>query len=257
MTHTRADCSIYLSPHLDDAALSCGGRIWQQVEAGEPVRVLTVFAGIPRPDRPQSTFAEELHKRWAASWDAIVTRRREDREALTLLGAEAIHWDYHDCIYRQEPDGSYAYADEDALWGPMGSSDAALVEELRDRIAGLPAGWGKVLHVPLAAGGHVDHRIVRGAAEESGRPLLYYEDFPYAQDEETVERARVGQIWEAETVPLSEQAVAMKVAAIAAYGSQISSFWDGRDDLSKSVRSYAERLGGGRPAERYWRVSEP
>ena len=257
MTHTSVDQIIYLSPHLDDAVLSCGGRIWQQAAAGAPVRVLTVFAGVPRPDQAQSAFAKELHQRWSAPWDAVATRLREDHEALMLLGSESIRWDYKDCIYRQELDGSYAYPDEDALWGPMAPSDAAMVRELRDRMAGLPASWGKVLCVPLGAGRHIDHRIVRGAAEGSGQHLLYYEDFPYARDAATVIQATTAGMWKSEIVPLTEQALEMKVAAIASYRSQISSFWDGLEDLSNSVRSYAERLGGGRPAERYWRISEP
>ena len=36
---------VYLSPHLDDIALSCAGRIAAQVAAGELVLVVTVFSG--------------------------------------------------------------------------------------------------------------------------------------------------------------------------------------------------------------------
>ncbi len=36
---------IYLSPHLDDVALSCGGRIVKQRSKGENVLVVTVFTG--------------------------------------------------------------------------------------------------------------------------------------------------------------------------------------------------------------------
>ncbi len=36
---------IYLSPHYDDAALSCGGSIHKQATQQEPVAVITVFAG--------------------------------------------------------------------------------------------------------------------------------------------------------------------------------------------------------------------
>ena len=35
---------VYLSPHLDDAVLSCGGAIHRAGAAGEAVLVITVFA---------------------------------------------------------------------------------------------------------------------------------------------------------------------------------------------------------------------
>ena len=34
--------TVVVSPHLDDAVLSCGGRL-----ADEPAHVITMFAGIP------------------------------------------------------------------------------------------------------------------------------------------------------------------------------------------------------------------
>ncbi|WP_366972639.1 PIG-L family deacetylase, partial [Thermoflexus sp.] len=37
-----------LSPHPDDAVLSCGGTLYRTARAGIPVRVITVFAGDPR-----------------------------------------------------------------------------------------------------------------------------------------------------------------------------------------------------------------
>ena len=49
---------IYLSPHLDDAALSCKGSIKQQTQAGERVEVWTVCAGEP-PDGPLSMFSRK------------------------------------------------------------------------------------------------------------------------------------------------------------------------------------------------------
>ncbi len=257
MVGAAGDLNIYLSAHLDDAVLSCGGRIWQQIQEGESVMVVTIFAGIPDVSQPPSPFVNELHQRWGAISDAVAKRKSEDREALVLLGAEAIHWEYSDCIYRREPDGSHAYPDEDALWGPMAPSDLALLLDLRDRIAGLPAEELTALYIPMAVGRHVDHRIIRKAAEQSGRALSYYEDFPYARDAKALEEAKTGDVWKAEIVPLSQRALESRIAASACYRSQISTFWEGRDDLSKSVRAYAQRVGGGHPAERYWQVSQP
>ena len=244
---------IYLSPHLDDAVLSCGGRIWQQTRAGESVAVVTVFGGVPPTDRSLSAYARELHARWRQPAEAVGERRREDREALALLGAEAVHWRYRDCIYRTTPGGEYAYTSEAALWGSIHPSEIDLIQELLDRIGALSPMGESALYAPLAVGGHVDHRIVRKAAERWGQALTCYEDFPYAAEPGMTEAALSGERWTAELVCLSSEALEAKIAAIARYGSQISTFWGGRAEMAASVRAFAESTGTVAPAERYWR----
>ncbi len=241
---------IYLSPHLDDAVFSCGGRMALQVRAGMRVWVVTVCAG--SPGDPLSDFARALHEYWGlAETDAPAARREEDRAALALLGAVPVHWDFLDCVYRRAPDGRVLYPDYDALWGPIAEEDGALREELTRRIRGLPS--SAVLCVPLGAGEHVDHRLVRQAAEAIGRPLVYYEDYPYAGKPGRVEQALGTGEWESEEVGLDEAALEAKIAAARCYRSQISSFWADEADLAAHFRAYAAEVGGGNPAERYWR----
>lgn len=241
---------IYLSPHLDDAVFSCGGRIALQVRKGLSVWVVTVFTGSPRTSL--SDYAQLLHRYWGlGEMDAPARRREEDREALGLLGAKVIHWEFLDCIYRQAPDGRFLYPNHNALRGPLDEEDRSLMERLSGRIAALPV--LATLCVPLAAGGHVDHRLVRQAAEATGRPLLYYEDYPYADEEEAIAAALREGKWESETVLLDEAFLEAKIAAALCYRSQITSFWKDEADLAAHFRAYARRVGGDHPAERYWR----
>ncbi len=257
---------IYLSPHLDDAVLSCGGTIWQQVQAGDRVLVLTVFAGSPPPGAELSPFVRELHSRWAGLDDvadidsdrprstlatSTPSRRDEDLTALARLGADACHWPYADCIYRQAADGRFLYPDEKALWGEMHSADGGLIGELVGRLTRLPLARDSTLYAPLGVGHHVDHQVVRRAAEGSGRTLTYYEDFPYAEDTEGVRAALGDRRARADIVSLSEEALRAKTAAIACYRSQISTFWDNGADMAASIRAFAQRHGGG-AVERYW-----
>jgi LmbE family N-acetylglucosaminyl deacetylase len=244
---------VYLSPHLDDAVLSCGGAIWQQVQVGERVLVVTVFAGSPTPNTLLSPFAQELHARWGRVADAAAMRQEEDLAALVLLGAKAVHWPYTDCIYRQTPAGDFPYASEEALWGEVDPAEAGLVARLAARLAALPRRQGGIVYGPLGVGNHVDHQIVRQAAEASGHPLIYYEDFPYAQDQRAVQLALARVRAQARLVLLCEEALASKIAAIACYRSQLSTFWPDEAEMAMSVRAFAERTGGGVPAERYWK----
>jgi LmbE family N-acetylglucosaminyl deacetylase len=252
MIEGREYAHIYLSPHLDDAVLSCGGRIRAQTASGEPVAVVTVFAGAPDPGASLSPYAKALHARWSQPLHAVQERQREDREALALLGAHAVHWRYRDCIYRRSPDGTYAYTSEGALWGPIHPSEAGLIQALTERIKGLPLMRAGVLYVPLAVGRHVDHRIVRRAAERCEGRLACYEDFPYAAEPDKLQAALAGRRWTAETVLLSEGELEAKIAAIALYRSQLSTFWSDRAGMAASVRAFARRAGSGASAERYW-----
>lgn len=241
---------IYLSPHLDDAVFSCGGRIALQVRAGMTVWVVTACTG--SPEGPLSDFAQALHEYWGlAETDAPAARREEDRAALAHLGAVAVHWDFRDCIYRRAPDGRALYTSYEALWGPIAEEDGGMLEELTRRIAELSS--SATLCVPLGAGQHVDHRLVRQAAERTGRPLVYYEDYPYAGRAGKVEEALGEGDWEPEVVGLDEAALEAKIAAALCYRSQISSFWADGAELAAHFRAYAAEVGGGSPAERYWR----
>jgi LmbE family N-acetylglucosaminyl deacetylase len=249
---------IYLSPHLDDAALSCGGRIYQERQAGLPVLVLNLFAGDPPPDALESPFAAALHARWELDSDPVRARRAEDERALALLDAAGLYWELLDCIYRRHPaTGQFLYHAEEHLNGPLHPAEGDLVQAVAQRLAGLPLAPGGLVFAPLAAGGHVDHRLTRQAADAWRAPrgtLLYYEDYPYAERPGAVAAALKGDDWQDKVVPLEEAEMAAKIAAIACYSSQISTFFSGLDEMAQRLRAYAASVGRKKGwAERYWR----
>jgi LmbE family N-acetylglucosaminyl deacetylase len=251
---TKTCAHVYLSPHLDDAVLSCGGCIWQQVQAGGRVLIVTVCAGTPAPDEPLSPFAQELHARWGFA-DPVAARREEDVAALTLLRAEGVYWPYVDCIYRRTAAGCFLCDSEEALFGEVHPADDALTAELTDRFQVLAQEQGITIYAPLAVGHHVDHQVVRRAVEGL-EGVVYYEDYPYAARPGTIETALGAGQWQAELVALSQEALQAKIAAIACYGSQFSSLdWADAAEMAAAVQAFARQLGGDGPAERYWRLT--
>jgi LmbE family N-acetylglucosaminyl deacetylase len=241
--------TIVLAPHLDDAALSCGAHIATLTGAGHAVLVLTVMAGDP-PAGPLSPLAAAHHERWQVDGSSVAARRDEDRRACALLGADYRHESVPDCIYRRDPrDGTPLYATVTDFFGRPHPAEAALTAELAEQLRALPA--HERLSAPLGVGGHVDHQIVRRAAEQAaGTALLYYEDYPYAQQPAALAPilAQDGP-WEALLLPVDAAALTVKVAAIAAYESQLSTFFQDAEDLERQVRSYTSAVGG----ERLWR----
>ena len=257
---------IYLSPHLDDAVYSCGGMIHRQVDLGARVVLVTFCTGDP-PSGPLSDFARALHERWSAGArtlpaDMVAARRREDLAALEALGAQAVHLDVPDCIYRLNPaTGLPLYASQAAIFGTLHPTELTLTRRTATKLATLLHGFGRHhLYVPLAVGQHVDHQLTRRAAEVAGGVYAYYEDYPYiAQESEQWPGAEAPSLHGRPLVPeliyLAEADLQARTDAMAHYASQLSSFWSSRQDLDASVRQFTGRVGGQAPAERIWRVA--
>ena len=241
---------IYLSPHLDDAALSCGGQIFAATQRGARVLIVTITAG--DPVAPVSDYAASLHTRWELV-NATEARRQEDLAASKILGAEALHWAVPDCIYRVDAAGKPFYVSDADIFGAVAPAEMGLVEELAAQMRALPA--ARQVVAPLTVGQHVDHELTRLAAESAfgSEALLYYEDYPYAQQPgklaQVIDQDATSSQWVAEVVTLEAQALQAKVAAVAAFRSQVSTFFRDQADLEAQVGGYANLIGG----ERRWR----
>jgi LmbE family N-acetylglucosaminyl deacetylase len=250
---------IYLSPHLDDAVLSCGGRIGQQAAAGGRVLVVTLCAG-DVPPGPLSDFAQSLHDRWELPRTAPEMRREEDRAALAALGAEALHWPLPDCIYRRAnaADGGEAlYTSEESLFGPLHPLEWWLSGDVAEELAeAIPLQLETEVYVPIGIGSHVDHQLVWRVADDwvgAHARVLYYEDYPYSEDPDEVTKWVEGRGWSPQLAWLSEADLERKAQAIACYRSQLSTFWPDEVAMRAALREHTAQAGGeGRLAERVW-----
>jgi len=243
---------VFLSPHFDDVVLSCGGLVWELVRAGQPVQVWTVCAGVPAPGEPLSDFAQSLHDRWGTGLEAVAVRRVEDEVALRILQVDATRYgDLPDCIYRRLPEG-WLVNGEDDLWQPVHPLEEGVVDSLSAWIhAGLePLGEPRDLRLvsPLTLGNHVDHSLVRAAAERAAGlahcEICYYSDYPYAGRAGVDVVGKVGQGWQQVCQEVSAEALAVWQEAVAAYETQLSTFWSSREELNAALEDYW-RAGGG------------
>ena len=244
---------IYLSPHFDDAVLSCGGLVWEQVQSGQPVEIWTICAGFP-PSAPISPVAQALHHRWqtpTGGLEAVSTRRAEDLAACRRLGAATRHFDIPDCVYRWLPGGGPVISEDQGMFAPINPQEAYLVDEVYEKLkSGLPAGARLVC--PMTVGGHMDHRIGRAAAERLGcGDLLYYADFPYSALHPLELAVTTALFTKEYSLPVSRAGIQAWQDGVAAYQSQISTFWAGRKELDAAIEAY-NREGAGRTL---WRAA--
>jgi len=273
--------NVFVSPHPDDAALSCGGLIAGLRARGEPVAIVSVFSGpgpLDRltpfqrmalgfgPDEKWPSGDSGADARVPTPAEVMAVRRAEDQAFARFVGASISFVNLPDGVFR-------GYEGDGSLTGKSRSDDVPPVEELRAALAELRP---ERLYLPLSVGGHVDHRQTRRAAiallAEPGSPYvdraLFYEDFPYSL---TVGFERLDQL-DPEILPSLPAGVTLtpeyfevagvldrKLAGLASYESQMAHmFGEGEKSLEAAVRARTTRvgeLGGVGPAERYWRVT--
>lgn len=207
---------LVVSPHLDDAVLSCGRLL-----ASTPGSVvLTVLAGRPPDDR----FVDWDRQGGFRPGDDVIGRRRaEDRRALRLLRARPIWLDFRDDVYRD---------------GPL-DAEAVRTEVTRVVDAVDPA----QVVVPLGLL-HPDHVAVADAVRDAlpGRPVRLYAERPYATTFPDTVPPRLGLVPGARLVPGPARGRWRKVLAICSYRSQVRA-------LGRGVLRSAGLVG-----ETYWEI---
>jgi LmbE family N-acetylglucosaminyl deacetylase len=186
---------VVLSPHLDDAALSCGGLMTHAV-GRTSVTVATLFTDAGRAPHTLSA-RRYLRQVGAHSAQTLYQQRRaEDRAALEPAGITCVHGGLTEALFRRRPTRGLR-----SLWahllpelahiypvyrlhltaGRVAAADAATLRDARAFIQQVVGSGLHLLLAPLGVGGHVDHVLARSVAERSGAPVVYYSDFPYNQ----------------------------------------------------------------------------
>ena len=235
---------IYLSPHLDDASFSCGGLIWDQVQAGINVEVWTIFAGYPPPGE-FSLYAQVHHKVWGLTAEEVIdSRRSEDSAAMNILQVKFRYFDFPDAIYRKNPKtGEPMYTSREELFGGVHLGDHALLRRLTTLLVD-SLHEDCLLISPLTVGNHVDHQLVRMVAEMLPIQPLFYPEFPYTQEFSAAIPRLVPVGYERGSVVVSAQGLAAWQASAAAYISQISTFWASEEELGKEIVQHTDQFQG-------------
>ncbi|HEX8080322.1 MAG TPA: PIG-L family deacetylase [Jatrophihabitans sp.] len=148
---------VVLSPHLDDAVLSCFAVLSRQ---GTATTVVTVFAGVPGPGTVGRWDASQGVSR---SDEYLAERAADDLDVMAGLGVRAVHLPLLDEQYRTSR-----------------LTTRSLARRLEQHVEGAD------VHAPAGFGQHPDHVLVRDAALRAFTgmaSLRLYADLPYAADQ--------------------------------------------------------------------------
>lgn len=174
---------IFVSPHIDDAVLSCFPLMHACLEQGMPVELWTIMAGIPSGDLPFSADAQALSIPDPVTY--VEKRRTEDREVGEALGATIVHFDFPDAIYRTAPSGGPLYPAVHRVFHHLDLRDLYLANRIFEAMAPRIQS-DDVVMAPSARCGHVDHVLTRLACEMLPASNLLYEEFPYTVQSQAV-----------------------------------------------------------------------
>jgi len=228
---------IYLSPHFDDAALSVGGLIWEQVNQGDSVEIWTICGVAASPDQPLSDFARSLHSIWKAGQAPVQQRAQEDIQACRVLGAAYRHLPWLDCIYRLDAKTGLPLVQyEEDLYKPFSQSEK---DELVRLLSKYQIPEHAQIAVPFGFGNHRDHTVVRAVAEELYGSVWHYADYPYV-----IQRQIDIFSWISEGfIPLKRSLTGAGLQpwknAIACYSSQLPVFWKDIRTMYVAVDEFA------------------
>lgn len=210
--------AIYLSPHLDDAILSCGGQIHMRTSSGETVLIATIFSGYPTNDYLPSQPFRHLFPSYSPV-ELVRRRRKEDKDACQSLGAHSIHFHHQEAIFRHHNE-SIAYKTCKDLFRPNPEEQSLCIQTIQHDLRSLPK--SKRIFCPLGVGSHVDHLILREAADTVfGTKVNYYTEYPYDTKPKSRSQKQNSRYVFNKTILLDAKTLQMKVNAIMLYETQL------------------------------------
>ena len=237
---------LFLSPHLDDAVLSCGAYISKLLKEGESVKVITLFTGCP-PEDEISTAAKRFHEECGVGPEPIKFRCEEDVAAMRYLGCEFRHAGFYECLYRKNDSGEFIYPDLENIYHLEIEMEQSFMDVVEKDIFEATKGFDQI-YAPLGIGNHADHllirRIVEKISSKLGKKTLFYQDFPYEVNSSDRPKIEVNGHSPNTVVELSQEDVETKIHAIKLYESQIHILFDDENDMERCVYRHSRECDG-------------
>ncbi|PQQ25348.1 PIG-L family deacetylase [Photorhabdus luminescens] len=256
--------NLFLSPHLDDAALSAGGLIHKLVSENQQVVVLTFFTEYD--ENLTSHYLRSENNDNMNSFIKLYSKRaNEDIAFCNKLSAIPIHGKILDCIYRIDQYGEPMYNNSAGIYSGLAhKSDYAsdMAQDLIDKI--LLNYQPDYIYAPLGIGRHVDHIIINNLVHNikgsHKLKILLYEDFPYVLGEypivnpDSLENALLRNNKFDMRAILVDIDLKEKMQNILFYDSQLEPLFGNESNLLISLEKYHRSINEIKVQERFWLI---
>lgn len=170
---------IVLSPHLDDAALSCFDHItlWR---SNYSVTVFTIFSSFE--SKCVADYSNSIINKLNVSVNEYeLLRKKEDEEFFNKIGLKQYMLNFVDGGFRFHKQSPLYKTPADLFSGKIVYQDHQIKNKLKIILSRVDKYAERVV-IPAAIGSHADHIIVKEAAEETiqSEKITYFCDYPYA-----------------------------------------------------------------------------
>lgn len=221
--------ALFISPHLDDVAFSCGGTLVKL--AGENWRTILVTIFTKSVVNPTSfALACQTDKGLSAEVDYMKLRRAEDINFSRIANAaELFHLDFAEAPHRgynSAPELFAGIKSGDEIWRDVGGE---LNRFQADRI-----------FAPQGIGNHVDHLQTIKAVLSLNRKtqVFWYRDTPYAIRNPKAAPTDLLPKNLIETASDVSQTIEQKIAGCAVYTTQINFQFGGAEKLKVDLQGF-------------------
>lgn len=178
---------IFISPHYDDAILSCGELI-SQIAGKTNVKIINVFTRAH--EKPYTLSARQFLKSSHIS-DAnklYLEREKEDKKAFSTFTVSVTNLNLEDALFRRKKRKTFLgrfLPEFDHLYPTyrfhvikkISKQDYAIVD-LKEKLK-IFNKKNTLVFVPSGIGNHADHLITRIVSEDIFDNIVLYSDFPY------------------------------------------------------------------------------
>ncbi len=179
---------VFISPHFDDAILSCGGLL-SELSGKTDITIINVFTKAHK--KPYTLSARKFLKNSGNQSDAILlydTRCTEDKNALSQLRVKIINLGLEDALFRRKKQSSLLgklipeviHIYPTYRWHILKAiSSTDYAPKILKKILKKYSKKDVLFFAPSGIGNHADHQIIRRVSEELFDDLILYSDFPY------------------------------------------------------------------------------
>lgn len=167
--------ALFISPHLDDVAFSCGGTLISLARSGWRTHLCTVFTGsVPHPTG--FALSCQTDKGLPPEVDYMRLRRIEDAAFAQCAGASVVtHLSFREAPHR-------GYDSAQRLFGEMDAGDNVWREVIPHLQNIVDESTPNLIFTPQSLGNHVDHRqTIRAVCNlKTDARMFWFRDTPYA-----------------------------------------------------------------------------
>jgi LmbE family N-acetylglucosaminyl deacetylase len=219
---------FFISPHLDDAILSCGALIYSLKEQNN-INIISIFTK-PLVKKKYSKEAEIFLKKTGFSEfkKLFLKRKKEDEELFAYLKIGFFHLDFYEYIFISDRTSTNDYL-----------INLSFNKKINNKLKKIINNENMLIFSPLGVGGNPDHLLVRDVINQNFKNVIFYEDYPYnlnfPPDEKFIKKYNLF-IFE------YKNNLFVKEKLINFYQSQIKLLFEDKPIVLKKERYYLKRI---------------